>query len=99
GRGVRAGLTNDTAQPVVPAARGVGDGRPDGPAVAVRRRVDRELVVGHRPDDLGQAAVVLGPAVVERSDGHAAESRSAPGGAVSGIALSARRLGPPWRRA
>ena len=33
--------------------------------------VDRELLVGHRADDLGQPPVVLRPAVVEQSDRHA----------------------------
>src|SRR4029078_6931052 len=49
----------------------VGAARAERTPVGVRAGVDRELLVAHRPDDLGQAPVVLGPAIVERSDGHA----------------------------
>ena len=79
-RGLRAGLTDDVAEPVDPRAGGVADGPPDRPQVG--RWADRELLGRHGADDLAQPAVVLGPHVVggsNRRNAHDATIRGASG--------------------
>src|SRR5258706_9070342 len=67
-RPVGARLADDAAQPVHAGRHRVTDRRPDRPAL--RRGPDRELLLGHRSDDLGETPVVLRPAVVEPADRH-----------------------------
>ena len=57
-RRLRAGLTGEVAQPEHPLAGEVADGRPERPALG--RRLDRQLLVGHRRHDVAEAPVEVG---------------------------------------
>ena len=73
GRRLGAGLAGDVAQAEHPLAREMADGRPEGPTP--RTRLDRQLLVGQRRDDIAQLPVVEGPPRVGEADrglGHAA---------------------------
>src|SRR5688572_459683 len=64
-RRLRAGLTGEIAQPEHPLAGGVAHGGPERPSLG--RRAERQLLIGHRRDDVAEASVVLGPHAVGRS--------------------------------
>src|SRR3954467_9920894 len=68
---VRSRLPGEVADPEDPLAQGVADRRPRRPPV--RRRLDRELLLGHRCDGLAQPFVVVRPRAErspDRSRGH-----------------------------
>jgi len=67
GRGLRAGLTGEVAQPEHPLAGGVANGRPERPSLG--RWAERQLLVGHRSHDVAESPVVLRLHAVGRSDG------------------------------
>ena len=72
GRGLRARLVEDVAQPVEAHLGEVRERRPDGPPV--RGGPQGQLLVGEWAHRLDQALLVLRPSVVEATDRHRSNS-------------------------
>src|SRR5256714_3555731 len=66
GRALRAALLEDTAEPVDPRARGMSGDRPDRPIAGPGPEL--QLLVAQTADRVDETAVVLAPALIERSD-------------------------------